>query len=65
MTESIKLFGLCEEELNAYLKAISGQNTSTAIPQSEQKKSSSHPERIQKKDKPPEYFYDISTNLFI
>ncbi len=50
MTEQPKLFGLSEEHLNAYLEAISQQKT-----QSKKKL----------EDKSPEYFYDISTNLFI
>jgi hypothetical protein len=57
MTEQPKLFGMCEEQLNAYLKAMS---------QTQSKPQSSYqPETKKKPEEPPQYFYDISTNLFI
>jgi hypothetical protein len=64
MTEQPKLFGLSEEHLNAYLEAISQQKT---ICQQKKKPEDKPPENfvVKPKNKSPEYFYDISTNLFI
>jgi hypothetical protein len=75
MTEQPKLFGLSEVELNAYLKAMlqpklcemSVEEVKEYLKsQSQSKPQSSYQQETKKKpDKPPQYFYDISTNLFI
>ena len=73
MTEQPKLFGMCEEQLNAYLKAMSQTQSkpqSSYQPETKKKpqskpQSSYQPETKKKPEEPPQYFYDISTNLFI
>jgi hypothetical protein len=53
MTEQPKLYEMSVEEVKEYLKT-------------QQKSQSSYqPEKKKEEDKPPQYFYDISTNLFI
>ncbi len=73
MTDQPKLFGLSEVELNAYLKAMSQPKLSEMsveevkeyLKTQSKPQSSYQPEPKKKPEEPPQYFYDISTNLFI
>jgi|Laugrespbdmm15sd_2_1035082.scaffolds.fasta_scaffold136955_2 hypothetical protein len=73
MTEQPKLFGMCEEQLNAYLKAMSQpklydmsvEEVKEYLKTQSKPQSSYQPETKKKPEEPPQYFYDISTNLFI
>lgn len=62
MTEPTKLFGLTPEKLNAYLNAISQKSPKSTLPKQQ---SSVKLENKTKVSNTHEYFYDISTNLFI
>mgnify|MGYP001556308278 CR=1 FL=1 len=53
MTEQPKLYEMSVEEVKEYLKTQ--QNPQNYY----------QPEPEKKSDEPPQYFYDISTNLFI
>ncbi|GEM_PF-2918058 len=53
MTEQPKLYEMSVEEVKEYLKTQS------------KPQSSYQPEKKKKPEEPPQYFYDISTNLFV